>query len=297
MRRASDLARWGIEHLRTVYVQILKEPLNKGRRARFFLDYFRWHLFYRHRGRKWLLTFDNGLRSWVYPNPQHGHDGGEPNIWTRNVDYRDEMLIRSVLTPGDFIVDAGCNIGNRVWPIADLLSGALLIDAGDAAIARVRENLALNGLDERDFVPVCKAVGETVGEVWFTDIGGAHTQNKVVEEPEAGSNGRRVEVTTIDIEVERLGRSPSFIKVDVEGQDLPALRGALRTLRSGSVKLVKFEHLPQEPLDPMLQFFRELGWTVFGLDAAGRRTTDQRDIESNLNLFAAPEDHLARTNR
>jgi FkbM family methyltransferase len=173
--------------------------------------------------------------------------------------------------------------------LADLVSGALMIDAGVEAIARVRENLQLNRLDDADFIPVCKAVGEASGEVYFSDIGGAHTQNRVVRaDGEPGVKTRRVEMTTIDLELARIGRKPTFIKVDVEGQDLAALKGAVATLRAGTVKLVKFERLPQEPLAPLVDFFDELGWEVFALDRRGRRTWDSSLIERSLNLFASP---------
>jgi FkbM family methyltransferase len=260
---------------------------------RLVTNYIRWQLLYKDRGKRWLVTFDNGMRSWVYPNPQHGQGPGEEHIWTKNVDYHDEMLIRRVLTQGDFIVDAGCNVGNRTWALADLISGALMIDAGDSAIERVRENLRLNGLDEQNYPVVCQAVGAEPGEVFFTDIGGAHTQNRVITGPVPDAETRRVAMTTIDAELERLGRTATFIKVDVEGQDLAALQGAARALRSGSVKLVKFEHLPSEPLRPLLDFFDPMDWTVFALDQQGRVTTDPGVIERNMNLFAAPSELLS----
>lgn len=287
MRRAVGLAKQARGHARTVRRDILTEPLNDGFRLRLLSNYVRWHLAYKYRGKRWLVEFENGLRSWVYPYPDH--DAGEVNIWTKNVDAHDTMLVRSVLTAGDFIVDAGCNIGNRTWPIADLLSGALMIDAGETAIERARENLHLNGLDEGDYVLVGQAVGEQEGAVFFTDLGGASTLNRLVTQPEAGAAQRRVVMTTIDRELEKLGRQAAFIKVDVEGQDLAALKGAIRTLRSGSVKLVKFEHNQSEALAPILDFFDELGWVVFALDDRGRPTRDRARIERNMNLFAAPE--------
>jgi hypothetical protein len=100
-------------------------------------------------------------------------------------------------------------------------------------------------------------------------------------------------MTTIDDELERVGRQAAFIKVDVEGQDLAALQGAIRALRGGSVRLVTFEHLPTDPLTPLLDFFESLGWKVFALDDRGCPTTEPRLVKRNMNLFAAPEATLA----
>lgn len=273
-------------HGKQIWRHVLSEPLNRGKRIALLRNYVDWHLRYKHRGRRWVISFENGLQSHVYPYPDH--DAGELNIWTANVDFHDLQLARTVLEKGDFIVDAGCNVGNRTLALADMLSGALLIDAGNVAVQRCRENLRLNGLDEGAFSVLEAAVGDAPGEVLFTDTGGASTANKVVSDECTTANVRRVSVTTIDREVERMGRVPAFIKIDVEGQDYSALTGAASTLRSGKVRLVKFERAPEEPLDQFRSFFQNLGWQLFALDRLGRVTNGENVVRDSLNLFAAP---------
>lgn len=281
------------DHLYRIRHQILGEPLNKGRRSRYLWDYLRWHCRDKWGKRPWTITFENGYRSLVKTHPDH--DAGERNIWTRNVDWYDTELIRRVLQKGDTVVDAGCNVGNRTWALADLLSGALLIDAGATAVQRTREHVRLNGLPEDRFHVVHKAVGATPGSITFTDLGGASTLNRVLEAGQQAPPGVRtvvLERTTIDNELQRLGMRPAYMKIDVEGQDLPALQGALNTLRSGCVRLVKFEHNAPEPLQPVLDFWKELGWQVFALDR-DRISQDRARLERDMNLFAAPMEVFA----
>lgn len=280
------------DHLYRIRHHILLDPVNKGRRLRYLWNYLRWQAKGKYGKENWIISFENGLRSYVHPFPDH--DAGEMNIWTRNVDFHDTAIVRRILRKGDRIVDAGCNVGNRTWALADMLGGALMIDAGAAAMARVQENRALNGLSPTDFITVHKAVGEQPGVVRFTDEGGAYTRNKVVEAGEEKTAVRIVEVemTTIDAEVERLGWQPTYLKIDVEGQDLPALKGALRTLRSGNVRLVKFEHNATEPLPPLLAFFHELGWKVFTVHK-GRVSDAQQHLEREMNLLASPAEIFA----
>jgi FkbM family methyltransferase len=266
----------------------LKEPLNKGRRSHYLRDYLLWNLRYKYSGRKWIISFENGCRSYVYPFPDH--DAGEANIRTRNVDYYDIEFIRRHLRKGDFIVDAGCNVGNRTWAVADIIGGALMIDAGEAAMERTLENLLLNKLPAEKYHLVRKAVGDSEGVVRFSDLGGANTVNKVMSEEEGdGVNTCTVEMTTIDKELSLINCAPSFIKTDLEGYDLPALKGAVNTLRGGTVRLVKFERNQTEPLDPLLEFFESLDWKVFALGRRGEPTDRRRYISQNMNLFAAPE--------
>ena len=278
-------------HGKRIWRQVLSEPLNRGHRASLLRDYIDWHLRYKYRGRRWTIRFENGLKSYVYPYPDH--DAGELNIWTTNVDFHDLRLARSVLEPGDFIVDAGCNVGNRTLALADIVSGALLIDANPTAVRRARENVALNGLDTDRFAVLEAAVGQDEGEALFTDLGGANTGNRIVAGQSESTRVRRVPLTTIDAEVARRGERPAFIKVDVEGHDYQALLGARRTLESGSVRLVTFERDPREPLAPFTQLFDSMRWKLFALDENGRATDERTIIERRLNLFATPLDRYA----
>ncbi len=177
--------------------------------------------------------------------------------------------------------------------MADIIGGALLIDAGEAAINRVRENIWLNKLPAEKYYVVEKAVGAASGTIYFSDLGGANTCNKVLSEDEihAPVPTIAVEMTTIDREIEKIGILPTFIKTDVEGQDLAALQGAVITLRSGTVRLVKFEHNQSESLDLILEFFGGLGWQVFALDRQGKATIEHSYLQKNMNLFAAPDEY------
>ncbi len=266
--------------------EILHDPLNEGKKMNYLWNYFLWHFIYQRR-KTWVIYFENGFKSLVKPYPDN--DSGENNIWTRNVDYYDTMFIRQQLKKGDYIVDAGCNVGNRTLALADLLSGALLIDAGKPAVQRTREHLQLNQLDLNKFIILHKAVGEKPGMIRFTDLGGANTGNKVLETTGEKVPTIEVEMNTIDNEVITWGHQPSFIKIDVEGQDLNALKGARQTLLSGTVRLVKFEHNHEDALVPLLEFFESIKWGVFALDNKGRPTLDKNYINKNMNLFAMTE--------
>jgi FkbM family methyltransferase len=284
------------DHIYRIRHQIFNEPLNKGSKWHFLKRYILWKAFGKHGDRKWTISFENGMRSLVHPHPDH--DAGELNIWTRNVDQQDTEIVRRVLEAGDMIVDVGCNVGNRTWALADIIGGALLIDANQRAIERVKENLVLNQLDPSDYHILQKAVGDTMGTVRFTDLGGANTLNHVVEPGYSDIKGPIVEVvmTTIDHEVERLGLHPTYIKVDVEGHDLNALKGARKTLRSGCVRLVKFEHNPLDPLQPLMDLFHDLGWMVFA-QVNGALSRRAEHLAGSPNLFAAPKEVLNELQR
>lgn len=274
------------DQIYTIRKDILSEKLNKGRKIAFLKDYFRWILFYKYSQKKWIIKFENGFSSIVYPYPDH--DAGEQNIWTRNVDYYDIEFIRKIIPEGSYIIDAGCNVGNRTLALADKLSGALLIDAGQQAVERTKENLQLNHLPPHQFIVLHKAIGKEKGVVRFSNKGGASTQNKVIEEGDQEGN-ISIDMDTLDNIIREWGKQPAFIKLDLEGQDLNALCGCTETLKTPGLKLIKFERDKHIPLQSFKNVLSSNGWIVFALNDEGKPTINEKVLETNFNLFTCKE--------
>ena len=127
-----------------------------------------------------------------------------------------------------------------------------------------------------------------MGDVYFTDIGGASTLNEVVNDPHGQKNLRLVKMTTIDDELKGIGKEPSFMKIDVEGFDFEAIKGADRTFKSGCLKLVKFENNSRKDFGEIALYFADMGWKVFALNDKGSPVDEQKWIFNNANLFACP---------
>jgi len=152
------------------------------------------------------------------------------------------------LPPGAVVLDVGANIGavacwlaRRVGP-----TGRIVVFEPDPAnLAVLRRNVELNALDS--VVIVERGAWESEGELEFL-AGGGYTSsfcrtNYVDEHPERYRRVR-VPVTTIDAEVERLALPRvDLIKMDIEGGEGPALRGARRTLERFRPAVVVESHI------------------------------------------------------
>jgi FkbM family methyltransferase len=146
---------------------------------------------------------------------------------------------RAASTPGGTALDVGANVGAYA-----LLFGAWVGPGGrvyafepsPGAYDGLRRHVALNGL--ADVVrPVRAAVSDVEGRA---ALAGADQQGTSrLAQPDKGAT-EMVETMTIDGFCAREGIVPTLIKIDVEGWELEALRGARRTIARGGDGLALF---------------------------------------------------------
>jgi FkbM family methyltransferase len=156
----------------------------------------------------------------------------------------------SLLRPGDAMIDAGANIGlfavlaaSRVGPNGLVIA----CEPSPATMTLLRANVARNDFDWVELHEV--AVAEQPGRLAFEDFGPGSGFSSFAPE-NAGSGTRvEVEVTTLDeLAGDRLGQV-RLVKLDVEGAELRALRGASRLLgdaRPDFIVELEPEHLQRQ---------------------------------------------------
>ncbi|MGB5812111.1 MAG: FkbM family methyltransferase [Polyangiales bacterium] len=185
-------------------------------------------------------------------------------LWSDPTSRReDEDFVWAVLRPGDRYVDAGANVGQlaiaaslRIGPEAE----AVAIEAHPDVHGYLEGNLALNGVTNVRAVHC--ALGEEPGEIAMTSRR-SDDQNYVTAVGEV-----RVPMKPLDSLIEP---SPiRLLKLDVEGYELPVLRGATDTLTQTDVvycelsasNCARFEYAPEEVETLLLEAgFVFLRWT------------------------------------
>jgi FkbM family methyltransferase len=159
-----------------------------------------------------------------------------------------QLAIFPWLRPGDVVIDAGANIGCHACPMAVRVGPhgrVLAIEPVDRLADRLEANCRINGLANVDIARV--AVSSRAGRKRLA-IPPIEIQNQgeasFYREPEHGWDALDVETTTIDALVAAAKlTSVRLIKMDLEGEDLPALFGARLTLRRFR-PIVAFEYHP-----------------------------------------------------
>jgi FkbM family methyltransferase len=202
-------------------------------------------------GIPWKLDLTSQLHRWmVYGD----YEGPEFIHWATRF-----------LPPDGVVVDGGANIGQMLVFFARMVPGGrvLAFEPGSHAGAWIRECLARNPGMPVELVPC--ALGSAPGEA----------------APAAPGAAQQVRVVRLaDVLEERGITRVDLWKLDVEGQEVPALQGAESWLKRKAIRALYVE-LVRDNTRRVIDYLRPLGYRL--------QTLDQRG-----NHEPAPDDAIAR---
>lgn len=179
---------------------------------------------------------------------------------------------RLPLVPGAIMLDLGGNIGVTALYGAARVSGGgggrVVVFEPDADnLIVLRKNVELNHARETVTV-VSKGVSDRIGRMTF-HTGGNYTSSfertDYIEKDERAYRAVEVEVTTVDAECEALGLSRvDAVKMDIEGSEVAALRGARKTLEAHHPFMVIETHMVEgrSTADEVIEELRRDGYQV-----------------------------------
>lgn len=159
-----------------------------------------------------------------------------PNFY---IQYKDEFVRRiyhfDAARPDPRIIDGGGNIGMSVLSFKRLYPHARItcFEPDPAIFALLQENLARNGLEDVRLINA--GLSGTAGEVAFAPDGSAGGQIA----PGIGGAGPRVRMERLS---DYLDEPVDFLKLNIEGEELPVLREAAASGKLGRVRELVLEY-------------------------------------------------------
>lgn len=155
-----------------------------------------------------------------------------------------DFLLSALRTlPSDAVVfDIGANIGLTSTLAAQRAQSVYAFEPNPATFAYLNQTVEANGLSDV-VTPVNLALGEREGDLFFfSDRNSSSASHLITDATLARASTTTVPVTTVDAFVETHGvKRLDFIKIDIEGFEIDALRGASATLaRLQPTVLVEF---------------------------------------------------------
>jgi FkbM family methyltransferase len=177
-------------------------------------------------GERAMITYDRHTKGWLkrtrggttlmpYPRGMGAEQCAEVT--------RDVFLHRYSIRPGDVVLDIGAGFGTEALPFSTMVgdSGKVIaVEAHPATFGKLERVCRLNNL--RNVEAIHAAVMDSNEPVTISDLEEeSYIENKI------GGEGIEVPAVTIPDLVDKLGLDRiDFLKMNIEGAEVPALRGA-----------------------------------------------------------------------
>lgn len=220
--------------------------------------------------------------------PPRLRKGGATSVYVLRDHYDPELRwLASMLTPGMVVVDGGANLGvyamvasSKVGPEGHVFA----FEPGAASFAYLERNVARAA----NVTAFRAALSSEPGEQSLFQVNGAPNSYSLAEGPEM-TGFELVRVTTID---ETIGDTRlDVLKLDVEGAEELALRGAQRALEHRPVVLFEVNPLRAKALgcepDGAWRLLAGLGYRLHSL-RAGTLHGEETPREGNMIALPGP---------
>jgi FkbM family methyltransferase len=237
-----------------------------------------------------LLVLGNQLYRRAYPlyKPLYG-------LYKALLDRGERAILRRIVRPGMMVVDIGANIGVYSRFFAGLVGVDGKVIAFEPAadnFRRLRDNVA----DLLQVEPIQAAVGSSTEEIVLFESEEMNVDHRVYD---TGENRRQIRVPcwALDDYIPA-DRRVDLIKIDVQGFELLALRGASRVLKSNPRIIVLLEFWPHglraagsTPTALVDYLSKECGFQLYRIECGNKlacfdpMSIDER-LESYCNVLA-----------
>jgi len=204
--------------------------------------------------------------------------------------YMPIQIATAVLSPGDRVLDLGAHLGGFALAASALGCEVLAVEASPRNAALLKLSVAHNQFDKLTVVHA--AVSDERGSVEFAPDGPfGH-----VATPKKDVPAVTVPAVRVDDLLEELGwDSIQFVKLDVEGSEVQALRGMPRVLSDANAPLVFFESNTHtlgffdQTGEDLKAEFRRWGYVVYSVEPLALRAVKpgQEQSETVVDYLAA----------
>ena len=165
-----------------------------------------------------------------------GGMGWLPLAVSSSVETPEERFWRNLDLTGLVVYDVGAFRGMLTLFFASRCAQVVSYEPNSKNYTRLLENIRLNALTNVTVRKLGVGASAGTGDLVFMPLmmGGGTLETKTVDQLEKSSDtidSERIQITTIDQEVaEAALPAPNLVKIDIEGLELDALKGAAKTL-------------------------------------------------------------------
>jgi FkbM family methyltransferase len=159
------------------------------------------------------------------------------------------------------VVDVGANLGNHTLAFAERAGSVVALEPHPL----IFQLLKLNCRGRDHVIPVNVGASDRAATVSAASRASAFGSTRITDAPEPGEEACEFLVTTLDELPELKERPVGLMKIDVEGHEEQAIRGAENLLRTQLPVVVLEQNAPviENGTSPALELLRSFGYTHF----------------------------------
>lgn len=203
--------------------------------------------------------------------------------------YTEIAMFRALIRQGDTVLDLGANTGQYVCLFCTLVGEGGAVHAFEPippTFAMLKENTSRYAKRYHLFLND-SAVGDSEGVIKMFVADGRFTEASMVQHSEGeGVANYECRVTTVDRYMsEKNIKDVTLIKCDVEGAELPAMKGAIKLLKSKNPPILFLEAWNEwtkdfgyQPADLFTFLEREAGYHIYHVYRGGIKRISAHDV-------------------
>ena len=166
----------------------------------------------------------------------------ERSIYLHVFEPQESALVRAYLRPAMTVVDVGANVGYYSLMASSLIGKAghvYAFEPSPYAVNKLRQTIQQNRITNIKVVESALGDEEGMAGIYLSESRENHTPSMVERE---GATATPISITTLDAFLERHGiQSVDLLKIDIEGFEPNALRGAQASLAAGRIAAILCE--------------------------------------------------------
>jgi len=267
------------------------------------------HYSLKHRVTAWISRH---LFDWCTYTTRHGliqgmkRKGGLgwlPHFLSSGVDTKEHAFWESLSLGGLTVYDVGAFHGILTLFFAKRCAQVISYEPNSQNYQRLIENIQLNGLTNVTVRKIGLSSRPGSGVLTYSPLmsGGGTLQPVAPNHPLIRQQSEEIAVTSIDADiVESALPSPDLIKIDVEGYELEALRGARNTLTTRHPALFLEMHgetlnEKKRNVEQIVSFLLELGYPdILHVESGSRINLANTSLAAEGHLYCPPQPGIRR---